>query len=163
MANRRKERRSKLIEMSGGKCVKCGSIEELHFDHEDPEQQEFRLNGNMLDGPWKRILEEWSKCQLLCRVCHVQKTKQDGSWATPWNKGISKTGDQLPEHGTETSYVRGCRCDDCYQARRNGRIRRGEIKGIRELGSRNKVACGEMASCSAVTGVLSVRVGLGQP
>lgn len=129
MANRRKDRRSKLIEMSGGKCVKCGSTEELHFDHKDPKQQEFRLNGKMLDGSWEKILEEWSKCQLLCRICHIEKTKQDGSWAVPWNKGIAKDGSFLPEHGTETSYIKGCRCSACGQARHDARIRRGEIKG----------------------------------
>jgi len=63
MAERRKKRRAQLIEMSGGACVRCGSEEDLHFDHKDPKEQKFRLNGKMLDGSWEKILEEWtSRC-----------------------------------------------------------------------------------------------------
>lgn len=133
MANRRKSRRQKLIEMSGGKCVKCGSTEELHFDHKDPKQQKFRLNGKKLDGAWEKILEEWSKCQLLCRSCHVQKTREDGP-RIPWNKGKAKDGSPLPEHGSESSYMRGCRCIECSAARRLARIKRGEYKGTKPQG-----------------------------
>jgi hypothetical protein len=205
MANRRKSRRAQLIEMSGGACVKCGSKEELHFDHKDPKKRSFRLNGRALDGSWEKILKEWAKCQLLCRLCHLQKTKEDG-YAPAWNKGKSKYGETLPEHGCEASYAHGCRCDECSKAKHDARVRRGELKGTRgrrgpngvlrsiKHGTRagytaekrrglpvceecrkanaeatrnykqaKKLACGEMASCSAVTGMFSVRVGVGQP
>lgn len=155
MANRRKTRRNQLIEMSGGKCVRCGSNEDLHFDHIDRTQQEFRLNGKKLDGSWEKILEEWSKCQLLCRPCHLQKTKEDG-YNPPWNKGKSKYGEDLPEHGCEVSYMRGCRCDLCRQARHDARVRRGDLKGTRGLRRPrfNLLACGEKVSCCAVTAEL---------
>jgi hypothetical protein len=130
MAERRRKRRSLLIEMAGGKCVQCGSINDLHFDHKDPKQRLFRLNGKDLDGPWEAILEEWRKCQLLCRTCHLEKTKLDGVWKA-WNKGIGKDGRLIPDHGDEIRYINGCRCDDCYVARRAARIRRGEISGAR--------------------------------
>jgi 5-methylcytosine-specific restriction endonuclease McrA len=34
---RRKVRRARLIELLGGQCVRCGSTDELEFDHIDPE------------------------------------------------------------------------------------------------------------------------------
>jgi len=130
MVDRRRKRRAQLIEKLGGECVRCGSKEELHLDHKDPKLQEFRLTGKNLDGSWDKILEETSNCQLLCQPCHVKKTREDG-YAPPWNKGISQCGEVLPEHGCEPSYMRGCRCQECYQARHDARVRRGEIKGTR--------------------------------
>jgi hypothetical protein len=131
MAERRKTRRSKLIEMSGGKCVKCGSTDDLNFDHKDPKERSFRLNGKDLDGSWEKILEEWRKCQLLCRNCHIQKTKENDEYGEAWNKGISKSGEFLPEHGCEASYAHGCRCEECCRARYEYKVSRGELSGAR--------------------------------
>jgi hypothetical protein len=58
MAERRKKRREQLIEMSGGKCVKCGSTDDLNFDHKDAKERSFRLTGKALDRAWEAILEE---------------------------------------------------------------------------------------------------------
>ena len=129
MADRRRTRRNKLIEMSGGACVKCSSVEELNFDHKDPKERSFRLTGKALDGSWATILSEWAKCQLLCRVCHNAKTKANDEYAEPWNKGISRYSDGT-EHGSESAYIRGCRCVECCRAKYEGRVRRGESKGV---------------------------------
>lgn len=133
MAERRKNRRNQLIEMSGGKCQKCGSIDDLNFDHKDPKDRSFRLTGKTLDGSWEKILQEWRKCQLLCRICHIKKTKENDEYGEPWNKGISKFGDILPEHGCETSYAHGCRCEACCKARYEAKVRRGELSGVRGI------------------------------
>src|ERR1700677_939656 len=149
MAERRKKRRAQLIEMSGGACVRCGSEEDLHFDHKDPKEQKFRLNGKMLDGSWEKILEEWAKCQLLCRPCHLQKTKEDG-YPPPWIKGTGKDGKPIPEHGSENSYMRGCRCEDCSRARHDVRVRRGEVTGSRgPYGKRGVIRHGTRAGYTA--------------
>lgn len=132
MANRRKRRRDELIQMSGGKCVRCGSVDDLHFDHINPKQRSLRLNGKELDGSWENIVQEWRKCQLLCKVCHLAKTRENReNNKEPWNKGKSKDGMLLPEHGCERSYMRGCRCDECRKARHDARVARGETSGIR--------------------------------
>ena len=207
MAERRKTRRTTLIEMSGGKCIKCGSTDDLNFDHKDPKERTFRLTGDALDKAWKKVLEEWGKCQLLCRECHLEKTRDNKENNNPPpNKGISKWGEVLPEHGCEAAYAHGCRCAECCKAKHDARVARGETSGIRGFRGANQretiehgtrrgyqkekrlglpvceecrkanceatmkrkrgkklMACGEMASFSAVTGTLSVRVGLGQP
>jgi hypothetical protein len=132
MAERRKNRRNQLIEMSGGKCVKCGSTDDLNFDHKDPKERNFRLTGDALDKAWGKVLEEWGKCQLLCRSCHLTKTRENKENNNPPpNKGISKWGEILPEHGCEAAYMHGCRCEECSKARYDARVRRGESKGIR--------------------------------
>jgi len=131
MAERRKKRRDQLIDMSGGKCIKCGSTEDLNFDHRDPKERSFRLNGKDLDGPWEKILEEWRKCQLLCRLCHLVKTKENGEYGEPANKGIDEYGNPIPEHGHTARYAAGCRCELCCKARYDSRVKSGEISGKR--------------------------------
>ena len=68
------ERKSKLIEMSGGKCINCGynkCSRVLSFHHRDPESKLYCLTLNHLwSKPWENILEEWKKCDLLCANCH---------------------------------------------------------------------------------------------
>lgn len=74
-------RRNQLIEMSGGKCNICGAIDSLEFNHISPASKLFGLNiGNMARG-WKDILNEYSKCELLCTTCHWDKTREQ------WRKG----------------------------------------------------------------------------
>lgn len=36
-------RRDRLIEMLGGKCVRCGATEDLEFDHIDPSTKVFAV------------------------------------------------------------------------------------------------------------------------
>jgi 5-methylcytosine-specific restriction endonuclease McrA len=90
-------RRYRLIEMLGGKCVRCGATEDLEFDHIDPSTKEFTISG--LSRAWDALVEEAAKCQLLCKPCHVAKGAED-----------------RPElaHGTYYVYQYwNCRCDPC--------------------------------------------------
>lgn len=69
-------RRNQLIEMSGGKCGVCSRTTNLEFNHISPANKLFGLNiGNMARG-WKSILEEHSKCELLCTDCHWDATRK---------------------------------------------------------------------------------------
>ncbi len=77
MRRRRQQRRATLIEMAGGVCITCSSDQELNFDHRDPATKLFELSGCALDKAWAKILEEYAKCDLLCRPCHLVKTRQD--------------------------------------------------------------------------------------
>ena len=69
-------RRARLIEMLGGKCVRCGATENLEFDHIDPSTKVFGVCAG-LDKAWDVLVAEASKCQLLCRPCHVAKGAED--------------------------------------------------------------------------------------
>jgi hypothetical protein len=94
-------RRDRLIEMLGGKCVRCGATEDLEFDHIDPSTKVFAVSAG-LSRAWDALVEEASKCQLLCKPCHVAKGAED-----------------RPElkHGTYHVYwYWNCRCDLCKAA-----------------------------------------------
>jgi len=94
-------RRDRLIELLGGKCVRCGATEDLEFDHIDPSTKVFAVCAG-LSKAWDVLVEEASKTQLLCKPCHVAKGAED-----------------RPElkHGTYHVYwYWNCRCDLCKAA-----------------------------------------------
>ena len=66
--------RMKYIDILGGKCCQCGSLDDLHFDHIDSFQKQFAI-GTRITYPEHIVLEELKKCQLLCGKCHIEKTK----------------------------------------------------------------------------------------
>jgi 5-methylcytosine-specific restriction endonuclease McrA len=97
------QRRAEAIALLGGKCVKCGSTNDLELDHIDPTIRSFDI-GPMIDGCIDTIMPELLKCQVLCHLCHTQKT-------------VLERGNQLARHGLRNMYERyGCRCDLCRAA-----------------------------------------------
>lgn len=104
MAKRYKRRKAAAIEQLGGKCVKCSSTEELHFDHIDPETKLFTIAKELDSVSEKRLQEELAKCQLLCPPCHEEKTLQDLG-----QQSAKKT------HGTLSS-LRYCKCILCKKS-----------------------------------------------
>ena len=78
----RDERRKILIERLGGKCVKCGTTENLQFDHIDPNTKKDRTYcvSTMLGSSMERVTAEADKCQLLCSKCHLEKTYTEECW-----------------------------------------------------------------------------------
>lgn len=71
-----KERKLKLIEMSGGACNICGynkNYSALQFHHLNRSNKVFCLDSRKLSNTnWDSIVKEWEKCQLLCANCHVE-------------------------------------------------------------------------------------------
>jgi len=114
MAARRTERRSILVEMLGGKCVTCGSRNNLEFDHKAPGSASFRMSGKDLDRSWDSILVELKKCQLLCHDCHRAKTVANREAGGGYNKNTSPQ-----QHGTMRCYQETkCKCSLCVKAKR---------------------------------------------
>lgn len=72
------ERRKEALELLGGKCNKCGKKENLEIDHIDYMQKSCYISKiwSMKD---EIFFIELSKCQLLCKVCHLEKTRSEGS------------------------------------------------------------------------------------
>lgn len=103
--SRRAKRKAKLISMLGGKCVACGSVNNLHFDHIDPSTKKFQIS-KRLTSPDDNLTDELNKCQLLCADCHRAKTKENWDYAQP----------ESP-HGSLWRYKKyKCRCDLCRAA-----------------------------------------------
>ena len=69
-----KNRRKNLIELLGGKCAMCGSTENLEFDHIDSSTKTLKM-AQQLTVNKETIVNELSKCQILCKKCHIKKTK----------------------------------------------------------------------------------------
>lgn len=98
------KRRSDWIESQGGKCVTCGSTERLEVDHIDRDTKTMQPASIWSRRPEIRA-EELAKCQVLCYVCHKEKTSKEA----------------ITPHGTIGRYSRGCRCELCTQCNRDRR------------------------------------------
>lgn len=70
------DRKKKLIALSGGKCKKCGydkNYKVLTFHHIDPSKKNFGLSmNNLWSKTWEVIMEEFKKCEMYCRNCHME-------------------------------------------------------------------------------------------
>lgn len=103
MIERHKKRKQEFVNKLGGKCVKCGSVENLQFDHIDPKTKSFTICDSLSISK-EKLEKELEKCQLLCSNCHENKTLKDLGQVS------AKT-----THGTVSSY-RYCKCRLCKDA-----------------------------------------------
>lgn len=70
-----KRRRQQLIEECGGKCVVCGTTENLEFDHIDRTTKRDNVTRLLATSSYEDALREAQKCVLLCKKHHIEKTK----------------------------------------------------------------------------------------
>ncbi|MBU6214695.1 HNH endonuclease [Patescibacteria group bacterium] len=71
----RRQKKKKLVEMFGGKCVVCGYSKydgALDFHHRDPKEKDFALSVKGLCYSWESIVAEAKKCVLVCKNCHSE-------------------------------------------------------------------------------------------
>lgn len=100
-----------------GPCAKCGSWDDLEVDHINPSEKSPLLvgwNGTGKMWSWSkvRLAEELSKCQVLCKTCHSEKTA--------FEYEIKR------EHGRNMYEKYGCRCNVCKEAKRKNNAKRYE-------------------------------------
>jgi hypothetical protein len=114
---RKHARRARLIEMLGGKCVRCGSTDRLEFDHIDPATKRFAIGAD-LSRAWDVLVEEALKTQLLCRPCHIAKGAEDRP--------------EVP-HGLYRYEYHKCRCEVCRAANSIASARKRELQAQRQL------------------------------
>lgn len=102
------ERIKLALDRLGSKCVRCGAIDNLEFDHIDSRTRRFRVPTG-IQASLVVFLREVDKCQLLCVPCHEQKTREENGWF--------KVGDLTGRpHGHVTTYDAGCKCQECREA-----------------------------------------------
>lgn len=83
-------------------CVKCGSTEGLEVDHID---RSTKVDHKVWSWAEKKREEELKKCQVLCHVCHRDKTTAETrALVGPW------------VHGSNAYKASRCRCDICRDA-----------------------------------------------
>ena len=104
MLARYHKRMSEAKNKLGDKCFKCNSIEDLQLDHINPETKNFTVA--KLWNSKKEVFDlEVSKCQLLCKKCHEEKTFLV----------MGRVSAKIT-HGTLSSY-RYCKCGSCKKAK----------------------------------------------
>lgn len=79
MLRRYHARREMVFERLGRCCVRCGSAEELEADHIDSTTKSFPIS-RLWSVKLDRFLAEIEKCQILCRPCHVLKSREYGDY-----------------------------------------------------------------------------------
>jgi 5-methylcytosine-specific restriction endonuclease McrA len=110
MKGRYKKRRAQVIEKLGGCCAVCKTTEELQIDHIDRATKEYNV-AHIFSANEEKFWNEISKCQLLCKKCHKEKTDRENV-----SLGIKKEHD----HGTINMYITDkCRCDLCKKANKD--------------------------------------------
>lgn len=88
----------------GGKCVKCGTINNLEFDHIIAKDKLFTITSKY-DAKWEIMKPELDKCQLLCTNCHLIKSQTEGDTKA------------AVSHGSLGMYRHNkCRCEECKKA-----------------------------------------------
>lgn len=97
---RYQNRMQKARNVLGGVCVICGCSENLEIDHINPDNLSFRIAEGW-DRKWSEIEYELSKCQLLCKFHHNDKT-------------LEQTDRKRADHGSLAYYTHHkCRCALC--------------------------------------------------
>jgi 5-methylcytosine-specific restriction endonuclease McrA len=112
----RDARREEFITSKDGKCSTCGSTDRLEVDHIDRSLK--TMNPTRIWTRTKEIRDkELLNCQVLCYVCHKEKTIKERKVEHP--------------HGVYAKYSSGCRCTECRasNAYRN-RVQRANKKDI---------------------------------
>ncbi len=93
-------RRLEFIEYLGGACVRCGTDQGLEFDHINRFSKSFNIAKRMVSMNYEELKLEIDKCQLLCKECHLEKSREAGDM-----KNV--------EHGGGNSGKRNCKCEPC--------------------------------------------------
>lgn len=55
-------------------CADCGESDPLVLDFDHLRDKRFAVAGALVDRPWKVILAEMEKCDVVCANCHRRRT-----------------------------------------------------------------------------------------
>jgi 5-methylcytosine-specific restriction endonuclease McrA len=80
MEKKGKPLRLRVIALLGGHCLHCGVTDPrvLEVDHINPRTKRFAMNTlSLMKRTEEELLEEVSRCQLLCANCHKIKTLEN--------------------------------------------------------------------------------------
>ena len=91
--------RAEYVALLGGKCVDCGTDQNLEFDHDDASSKSFDI-GKLLNYAKAVRDAEIRKCVLRCNPCHLKKSIRAGDI-----KSV--------EHGGGKSGKKNCPCLLC--------------------------------------------------
>jgi hypothetical protein len=61
-------------------CVDCGEDDPVVLEFDHLRDKEFSIGKGMRDRPWKRVLAEMDKCEVVCANCHRRQTNRRGGF-----------------------------------------------------------------------------------
>lgn len=102
-------RRREVVVLLGGTCRSCGTTNDLEIDHIDRKTKRHNIS-KLINGNWEKLLAELEHCQLLCVVCHKEKSDQE----------------QSLNHGQGVTGKKNCRCELC------GPLKRGYMREFKK-------------------------------
>jgi 5-methylcytosine-specific restriction endonuclease McrA len=70
-------RREAAIKRLGGKCIDCGSMTMLEFDHKHRADKEHNVGKLFSSANLEKLNKEVDKCVLRCVGCHAYRTAFD--------------------------------------------------------------------------------------
>jgi hypothetical protein len=152
MARIYRTRMDTAIQQLGGKCVQCGSVIDLEFDHIDPSTKVAEISSLIMHKP-STLQLELAKCQILCSEHHMEKT------ATESGRLLARGC-----HGTVSSarYCGPPRCDLCraacrathsYRNRRSRRVASLPLEPDGKAAFSNNAIAGSTPASGATIGV----------
>lgn len=87
--NRAKSRKEKILSenrinmfnlLSNSSCKDCGETNPIVMEFDHLSDKQYNISRMMQDHFWERILEEISKCEIVCCNCHRIRTSKRGNW-----------------------------------------------------------------------------------
>lgn len=79
--------RAEMIEQLGGKCVHCGTVRDMEFDHILPRQYSARRLSSLQRINRYRAEMAEGKIQLLCGLCNTLKHLNGNQLPAPAGEG----------------------------------------------------------------------------
>lgn len=61
-------------------CVDCGEGDPIVLEFDHLRDKKFGIGKGMRDRPWKDVLAEIEKCEVVCANCHRRRTNRRGSF-----------------------------------------------------------------------------------
>lgn len=115
-------RRAEAIRILGGRCVVCGTTDDLEIDHINWRDKSFHI-GRLWSIAYDRFLDEISKCQLLCEDHHKEKSSHESLDRRPIT------------HGKEWAAIHyQCQCEECIEFKELYLQERNEERRITRAG-----------------------------
>jgi hypothetical protein len=61
-------------------CVDCGESDPLVLEFDHLREKRFSIGRGMRERPWKAVLAEIEKCDVVCANCHRRRTNRRGGF-----------------------------------------------------------------------------------
>jgi hypothetical protein len=61
-------------------CVDCGETDPIVLEFDHLRDKKFSIGAGIRERPWKAVLDEMAKCEVVCANCHRRRTNRRGGF-----------------------------------------------------------------------------------